>query len=388
MAASFARWMARWSWVAALVVACAGAGCTSSGKTCPTGQLACSGACIDPATDPLHCGACNTACYSGSSCVAGQCECPTATPDTCGIRCVNLQNDPANCGTCGHGCGLGQCTGASCVCDVSPVLPNTITFCPPGATATGTCVDTATNGANCGACGNVCVPNNVCSSSTCQCLSPNTACPGAVAGSTICTNTSTDPTNCGLCGNVCSADQICSGGACSLACSSGLTLCNGNCVNLQNDAANCGVCGRTCSSGQTCSAGTCQAACPTLTCGGTCCGDNTPCCTGNTCPNRHQNFIATSSPQTYFNCTPTGTYDIPSATTAALKWAPNANVINTTLSCPTVGGGTLCVVVQKPLLGSDVGCGVWCYQGPFIGTLTTTQDYTCPCPTTQGTDWN
>jgi hypothetical protein len=379
MAATFARWMARWSWVAALVVACAGAGCTSSGVSCPTGQVACSGACIDTATDPLHCGSCNTTCYAGSSCVAGRCECPASTPDTCGAQCVNLQTDPANCGTCFHGCGLGSCLGASCVCDASPTPPNTITFCPPDAPTTGRCVDTATSGANCGACGNVCVPNNVCSASSCQCLPPDTLCNPGTA-SAICTNTSTDPVNCGLCGNVCTADQICSNGACSLACASGLTLCNGSCVNLQTDAANCGVCGRSCSSGQTCSAGTCQATCATRTCGTTCCADNTACC-GSSCPNRHQNFIGTLDVQTYYDCTPTGTYDATTAETAARKWAPNGLQISN-LSCPTVGGGTICFALQKPIAGLDPGCGVWCYQGPYAGTLSVSQSAVCSCPTT------
>ena len=85
---------------------------------------------------------------------------------------------------------------------------------------------------------------------------------------------------------------------------------------------------------------------------------------------------------------PSGTYDRVTAETAARQWAPNGNRITTTQSCPTLGGGSLCLVWQKPLVvGGDAGCGVWCYEGPFAGTLTVTQTSSCPCPSTQQLDW-
>lgn len=92
--------------------------------------------------------------------------------------------------------------------------------------------------------------------------------------------------------------------------------------------------------------------------------------------------------QTYFDCTPTGTYNVGTAETAARMWSPNGNMIKSAQSCPTVGGGSLCVVWQKPLLGAEIGCGVWCYAGPYIGTLSVTQTSACPCPIGQGTDWD
>jgi len=381
MASSFARCVARWTWVAVAVVASAGAGCTPSGTTCPAGQVACGNVCADLQTDELHCGGCSTSCIAGATCNAGTCGC-LAGQTKCGNACVDLSTDAAHCGSCFHACGLGTCQGAACACNPTPT---TVTVCPPGAFTTGTCVDTATNGANCGTCGNACVPAEVCSASSCQCLSPNTSCPGTP--SPICTNTSTDPRNCGTCGTACPAGQTCSSGACVPTCAAGFTLCNGACVNLQTSAAHCGSCANACSSGQACSGGTCQASCSTLTCGTECCADRTPCC-GASCPYRHRNFIGTPGVQTYFDCTATGTYDVVTAETAARQWAPNGNRITTTQSCPAIGGGSLCVVWQRPLVGTEVGCGVWCYAGPYAGTLSVTQTYACPCPAALGVDWD
>ena len=47
--------------------------------TCPAEQLACSGACADPMTDPDHCGACDGTCTTAEDCVAGHCTDTTAS---------------------------------------------------------------------------------------------------------------------------------------------------------------------------------------------------------------------------------------------------------------------------------------------------------------------
>lgn len=39
----------------------------------------CGGICVDPSSDPNHCGACNNACGPGSSCVDGECRCGGTT---------------------------------------------------------------------------------------------------------------------------------------------------------------------------------------------------------------------------------------------------------------------------------------------------------------------
>jgi hypothetical protein len=93
------------------------AGCDAA-KTCPAGQTACGGACVDLATDALHCGACDVACGQGS-CSAGGCACDggaTRCPGP-GVQCVDLRTDPSSCGTCGHACLAEEtCAGGACVC--------------------------------------------------------------------------------------------------------------------------------------------------------------------------------------------------------------------------------------------------------------------------------
>ena len=383
MAFSLARSVARRGWLLALVVAFAAGACTSSTTSCPTGQTACGGSCVDLTSDPLHCGACNITCDAGAGCSAGLCACPPDKPDSCALTCVNVQSDSANCGACGHSCGLGTCSSAACTCD-APSPP--IVLCPDGDPTTDTCVNTSSSASNCGACGNVCLAGEVCSSSTCVCNPPRELC--TEGASTVCANLTSNPKHCGSCTTACAAGQVCSSGTCQQACAAGFTLCGTTCVNLQTDPANCGACNRPCTLGQSCSAGICQAACTTLTCGGTCCQApiaGNACC-GPACPYQHRNFVGTSAEQTYFDCNPPFVWTLGTAQTAARAWAPAGNQITPTLSCPTVGG-SLCLVWQKPILASDIGCAVFCYAGPFAGAATVTTDYTCPCPTQQRIDW-
>ena len=54
------------------------------GPTCSPGQTLCAGACVELQRDPLHCGACETACAAGEVCDAGRCalRCPTGQTGT------------------------------------------------------------------------------------------------------------------------------------------------------------------------------------------------------------------------------------------------------------------------------------------------------------------
>jgi hypothetical protein len=382
MAVSIGSPVARGGWLLALVVVVVASGCSSTSTTCPTDQTSCGGVCVDLASNPLYCGACNVSCNAGASCVGGLCACP-AGQTSCGGVCVNKQTDPANCGTCGRSCGLGTCAAGACVCNATPA---TVGLCPSDPT-TGTCVDKASSGANCGACGNVCIPATTCSTGTCQCLAPNTTCqPGTPAE--VCTNLQTDRANCGSCGQACGSGYTCAAGACQLVCATGLVNCNGVCVDTRIDPANCGACGSPCGAGKSCLAGVCQAACTGLTCGGTCCSApvaGNSCC-GTSCPYQHRSFVGTPSEQTYFNCDPPFVWNLGTAQTAARAWAPGGNQITPTRLCPPVGG-SLCLQWQRPISSTETGCAVFCYSGTFEGAATVTTDYTCPCPTQQQIDW-
>ena len=84
------------------------------------------------------------------------------------------------------------------------------TGCAPGESLCGaTCVDLASSGANCGACGRACGAGESCVASMCVCNAGTTSCSGA------CVDTANDNANCGACGHACPSPMTCVGGACS-----------------------------------------------------------------------------------------------------------------------------------------------------------------------------
>lgn len=72
-----------------------------------------------------------------------------------------------------------------------------------------------------------------------------------------CIPTSADPKNCGACGEECVGDEVCSAGVCSADCVPGLTACDNSCVDLDNDSAHCGDCDTVCEDGKGCANGRC-----------------------------------------------------------------------------------------------------------------------------------
>ena len=81
--------------------------------------------------------------------------------------------------------------------------------CQPNTVQCGdTCVATANDDLNCGACGAACTGGNVCVASACVCPVGQGVCNG------ICTRVATDPKNCGACGVLCGAGQACNQGVC------------------------------------------------------------------------------------------------------------------------------------------------------------------------------
>ena len=137
--------------------------------------------------------------------------------------------------------------------------------CPAGTTdCGGVCLDLQTDVNNCGACGNVCPEAEPgfdvgCAAGNCFFMRERACAEGLSSCNEVCVNRQTDPANCGTCGNVCAPGQICFGGLCATdhRCDAGLTNCNDVCVDLLIDPANCGVCGRVCAAGEICFGGQC-----------------------------------------------------------------------------------------------------------------------------------
>ena len=139
-----------------------------------------------------------------------------AGEEVCGDRCSDLKADPLNCSACrrtcanGQTCEEGECT-VLCVADKTKCRD--------------TCVDLVTDPQNCGACGKVCAPEEpLCANKTCvkDCVSPLVLCggadAGADAGSGYCADEKNDRNNCGACGRVCLQNEVCSAGICTPAC--------------------------------------------------------------------------------------------------------------------------------------------------------------------------
>jgi hypothetical protein len=141
--------------------------------------------------------------------------------------------------------------------------------CRIGTCCDGKCANTPTDGNNCGACGNVCVPGQYCQNSQCKpCESPNSVCRND--GHDRCFNLQTDHDNCGACGNICTDREACRNGQCvcsgvncsdGTCCPSGYEVCIGNGIGCcPNNSHYCGN-GRCCPNGFTCGG----------SCGGECC---------------------------------------------------------------------------------------------------------------------
>src|SRR5262249_22171238 len=166
--------------------------------------------CINPMTDPLHCGGCMTMCASGQACVAGHCKCTTTSCSGCcaGDDCKpGSQMDSCGagggmCQTCVSACVNGGCSGCSAgmtetlpcgncgmkvrACDGSGVW-GTFGAC----NGQGACRPSDTRQSSCGNCGT--------ETDTC-----NTACQwtmGACNGTGVCHPGDTQHVSCGPTGN-------------------------------------------------------------------------------------------------------------------------------------------------------------------------------------------
>lgn len=247
-----------------------------------------------------HCGTCGNNCGANAVCVSGGCMCAPSYLDCTGDGpgCGTAFGTSA-CGACGAVCSPGEScdAGGRCACGGTTGSAGTGAVCrtPNDRCCGSTCVDSDLDEQNCGGCGRVCGPSEVCNAQRCTC-GPESGGVGAGAvcsmsetccGPAGCVTTSTSTAHCGGCGVTCGANESCSGGRCQCggtsgsvgggaACSAGRSCCGGACVDTSTDEANCGMCGRTCGAGETCSGGVC-------TCGsGAACGAGQTCC-GGTC---------------------------------------------------------------------------------------------------------
>jgi hypothetical protein len=268
--------------VCASAQSCVGSACVTvcPYMTCTTAGV---NSCVDLATSAANCGACGRACAlpnatprcTASACAVATCNagygnCDANAANGCE---TNTVTDVGNCGACGTRCAFANaatsCTGSVCAlgacnagfgnCDGNP--------------ANGCETDLRTSPANCGACSNRCAPPNAagtCAAGVCglgACTAGFADCDAnAVNGCEV--NTATDLAHCGACGNLCrnfgpAGSSVCTAGACVPTCNAGYANCDGNanngCEASVNTNFNCGGCGRACSGICSATGGMCAA---------------------------------------------------------------------------------------------------------------------------------
>jgi len=228
---------------------CRDGACVRGRCDCGSARIFCDNHCVDPATDELHCGACDVRCVALSSCQSGRCFC-SLNRTLCPLRCIEPFSDSNYCGGCDRICRNAQpCTDGVCTCSGGDTRCN------------GLCVDLRSTDAHCGACGAACDAAHGCSGGLCRCWFTATAC------GERCVDTERDPVDCGRCGRVCpaapNATAGCDRGVCTVVCNPGLADCDGDPANgceadVRGGRAHCGGCGRSCTGA--CVLGVCEEA--------------------------------------------------------------------------------------------------------------------------------
>ncbi len=199
--------------------------CNVDGDCKLAGQHCCNSACIDTTADVNNCGGCGAKCVvpngtplcANSVCQVGSCDkgfvdCNQKVADGCE---ANVSSDPNNCGRC-----FDACPANAPVCTDGVCFP-VVNSCPQPSQlqCNGVCTEVLSNVKDCGGCGLACMPyansTATCAMGLCSypCTPPWTSCVGEANGPCM-INTDNDPGNCGGCGHVCAPGQMCIFGVC------------------------------------------------------------------------------------------------------------------------------------------------------------------------------
>jgi len=351
------------------------------------------GGCVDIATDPKNCGACNHDCTAlmhigsadGITCAAGRCVVPPTSCASGYAHCSANADDgcetdigtAAHCGSCTKQCSVDAplCAAAQCVTSCPAATP---TVCGSA------CINLDTDPGHCGDCTKACPRpatggNATCSAKICgfSCLANWHSCPGTPDCAP-----DTDTTRCGPTCMKCpgtsdgdpNGDAVCLNNQCSIQCHTNYTKCSsGTCVDAANDPRNCGQCGHDCTAlanigsatGIRCSAGSCVIPSSACSPGHAHCTSNPDdgCETDTTNP-ANCNGCGNQCPLDNPICAPTGCKNACPATASTLcNGTTCANLDNDANHCsdcakacvqPASGGTTTC---------DSRACVVHCFSG-------------------------
>ena len=222
--------------------------------TCPAGWTLCGTACVDPTSNPMHCGTCANACPSGQVCQNSACKdwadcqqnpCPGLSycdlgSGTCKAGCLTDSQCTTDetCDLGSHSCtcktGFHRCSGVCLANNDAEHCGSSCSACPTDPHGTATC-----DGTSCGM---------ACSSGTRYCAGACAACPSGNVGSTACSGSACIASTCStgylLCGSACAqcptagagTTTACSGSTCVLKCSTtSNTLCGSRLLRHQHE---------------------------------------------------------------------------------------------------------------------------------------------------------